>query len=98
MLATSEKAKLEKSFPVMLGSLADRAVQKKKRLFFFLFCFFLISFLMGCILKRLILLHSTVHINRTPMTLLQACTIVSVLTGLNIVSQCMLKRRRHCCL
>lgn len=94
MLATSEKAKLEKSFPVMLGSLADRAVQKKKRFFFF----FLISDLMGCILKRLILLHSTVHINRTPMTLLQACTIVSVLTGLNIVSQCMLKRRRHCCL
>lgn len=41
MLATSEKAKLEKSFPVMLGSLADRAVQKKKkRLFFFLFFFF----------------------------------------------------------
>lgn len=33
---------------------------------------------MGCILKRLILLHSTVHINRTPMTLLQACTIASV--------------------
>lgn len=96
MLATSEKAKLEKSFPVMLGSLADRAVQKK-RLFLGLF-FFLISDLMGCILKRLILLHSTVHINRTPMTLLQACTIVSVLTGLNIVSQCMLKRRRHCCL
>lgn len=96
MLATSEKAKLEKSFPVMLGSLADRAVQKKKTIVFF--CFFLISDLMGCILKRLILLHSTVHINRTPMTLLQACTIVSVLTGLNIVSQCMLKRRRHCCL
>lgn len=95
MLATSEKAKLEKSFPVMLGSLADRAVQKKKIVFLF---FFLISDLMGCILKRLILLHSTVHINRTPMTLLQACTIVSVLTGLNIVSQCMLKRRRHCCL
>lgn len=95
MLATSEKAKLEKSFPVMLGSLADRAVQKKTIVFLF---FFLISDLMGCILKRLILLHSTVHINRTPMTLLQACTIVSVLTGLNIVSQCMLKRRRHCCL
>lgn len=35
MLATSEKAKLEKSFPVMLDSLADRAVQKKKRFFFF---------------------------------------------------------------
>lgn len=98
MLATSEKAKLEKSFPVMLGSLADRAVQKKKTIvFLFVFCF-LISDLMGCKLKRLILLHSTVHINRTPMTLLQACTIVSVLTGLNIVSQCMLKRRRHCCL
>lgn len=96
MLATSEKAKLEKSFPVMLGSLADRAVQKK--MIVFLFVFFLISDLMGCILKRLILLHSTVHINRTPMTLLQVCTIVSVLTGLNIVSQCMLKRRRHCCL
>lgn len=94
MLATSEKAKLEKSFPVMLGSLADRAVKKKRIVF--LFVFFLISDLMGCILKRLILLHSTVHINRTPMTLLQACTIVSVLTGLNIVSQCMLKRRRHC--
>lgn len=75
MLATSEKAKLEKSFPVMLGSLADRAVQKKNDCFF---VFFLISDLMGCILKRLILLHSTVHINRTPMTLLQACTIVSV--------------------
>lgn len=43
MLATSEKAKLEKSFPVMLGSLADRAVQKKKRLFFLLF-FFLLFF------------------------------------------------------
>lgn len=96
MLATSEKAKLEKSFPVMLGSLADRAVQKKKTIVFLFFL--LISDLMGCILKRLILLHSTVHINRTPMTLLQACTIVSVLTGLNIVSQCMLKRRRHCCL
>lgn len=95
MLATSGKAKLEKSFPVMLGSLADRAVQKKKTIVFF-FVFFLISDLMGCILKRLILLHSTVHINRTRMTLLQACTIVSVLTGLNIVSQCMLKRRRHC--
>lgn len=39
MLATSEKAKLEKSFPVMLGSLADRAVQKK-RLFFGFFIFF----------------------------------------------------------
>lgn len=77
MLATSEKAKLEKSFPVMLGSLADRAVQKKKTIVFF-FVFFLISDLMGCILKRLILLHSTVHINRTPMTLLQACTIASV--------------------
>lgn len=37
MLATCEKAKLEKSFPVMLGSLADRAVQKKKRLFFVFF-------------------------------------------------------------
>lgn len=98
MLATSEKAKLEKSFPVMLGSLADRAVQKKKTIVFLFVFFFLISDLMGCILKRLILLHSTVHINRTPMTLLQACTIVSVLTGLNIVSQCMLKRRRHCCL
>lgn len=95
MLATSEKAKLEKSFPVMLGSLADRAVQKKPIVFLFVFCF-LISDLMGCILKRLILLHSTVHINRTRMTLLQACTIVSVITGLNIVSQCMLKRRRHC--
>lgn len=98
MLATSEKAKLEKSFPVMLGSLADRAVQKKTIVFWGFFCFFFILDLMGCILKRLILLHSTVHINRTPMTLLQACTIVSVLTGLNIVSQCMLKRRRHCCL
>lgn len=76
MLATSEKAKLEKSFPVMLGSLADRAVQKKKN-DCFSFCFvFLISDLMGCILKRLILLHSTVHINRTPMTLLQACTVL----------------------
>lgn len=39
MLATSEKAKLEKSFPVMLGSLADRAVQKKNDCFF-VFCFF----------------------------------------------------------
>lgn len=38
MLATSEKAKLEKSFPVMLGSLADRDVQK--RLFFLFFWFF----------------------------------------------------------
>lgn len=38
MLATSEKAKLKKSFPVMLGSLADRAVQKKNDCFFV--CFF----------------------------------------------------------
>lgn len=37
MLATSEKAKLEKSFPVMLGSLADRAVQKKTDCFFVFF-------------------------------------------------------------
>lgn len=37
MLATSEKAKLEKSFPVMLGSLADRAVQKKKTIVFLFF-------------------------------------------------------------
>lgn len=96
MLATSVKAKLEKSFPVMLGSLADRTAQKT--IVFWLLFFWFSSDLMGYILKRLILLHSTVHINRTQMTLLQACTIVSMLTGLNIVSQCMLKRRRHCCL
>lgn len=52
MLATCEKAKLEKSFPVMLGSLADRAVQKKNRLFFFLF-FFLFQILWVVYLKDL---------------------------------------------